>query len=159
MSPVEHLMERSASVRAVTTRAGVKYPRSTPSLSESFVSIAEETANSMNWANGAGRNRPNPSEMFLELEAAESRIWSRYLKSFAAGPVSVSAYTSRLSSSASCHASSSSYRFAIIESLFSQLMPSNVAARTTNVEPRTTNDARRTSNLERRTSNVEPRTT
>src|SRR5437867_2842937 len=154
MSLVEHLIERSTSARAPATRAGVKYPRSMPSLRESLVSMADATAISMKFANGAGRNLPNPSEMFLVLEAAELRIWSRKSKSLAAGPDSVSAYTSRLSSSAICHASNSSNRLAIMPDTHSFSMPSgalNHEPRTMNLEQRTPNqnDERRTTNHER----------
>ena len=138
---IEHLMDRSASCWALATRSGVKYPRSTPSFNESFVSISEATANSIYLAKSAGRNRPNQSEMFFVADAAELRIWSRNSKSFAAGPVPISAYTSTFSASASCQTSSSSYRRA------TAMMP----ASSHSVPERRF----RTSNLERRTSNVE----
>jgi hypothetical protein len=41
-----------------------------------------------------GLKRPNPSAMFDGVERAESRIWSRYLKSLDAGPVAVNVKTS-----------------------------------------------------------------
>jgi len=101
-----------------------------------------------------GWNRPNPSAMFLVDEAAESRIWSQNLKSFEAGPVSVSAYTSRFSSSAICHASRSSYRLTPdMKGTVSNRMP--VERQTTNLERRTSNNEPRTQNDEPRTSNVE----
>jgi hypothetical protein len=146
-------MVRSARRWAVATRSGMKYPRSRPSLSESGVSMADATANSMKRANSPGWNRPNPSAMFFVLDAEESRIWSLNLKSRAAGPVLTSAYTSRFNSSASCHTSRSSYRLAPgMAPAPSRTVPGPLPLH------RTSNEERRTSAIHRRTIGEAART-
>jgi hypothetical protein len=162
MKRTDRLMHRSASCWALATLSGAKYPRSTPSFSESFVSIVDETENSMKCAKSPGWNRPNPSAMFLVLDEAELRICEQNSASCAARPVAMSAYTSRFSSSASCQTSSSSYRRApAMAAAPSSCVPRSLtlhgifnveraANRTTNP-----NDERRTSNDE---PNPEPRT-
>src|SRR4051794_28274164 len=160
MNLVEHWIDRSASCWARSARSGVKCPRSTPSLSESWVSMVDESANSTNRALSAGRNRPNPSAIVLVADAAEARIWLQKSKSFDTGPVAISAYTSRFSSSAICHASSSWYRLTPAMHGQASISVPNRERRTANREPRTTNDERRTTNdeRERRTQNGERRT-
>ena len=154
MSFVETRSDRSTKRRAGATRSGVKYPRSTPSFSESFVSIVDDVENSMNRAKSAGRKRPNPSAMFFVIDAAESRIWSRNLKSFEAGPVSVNAYTSRFNSSAICQASRSSNRLTTMRFCLTRPVPPPFRFL------RTTNERRSLPNVERegeasRTANEE----
>ena len=145
MNLVEHWIDRSASCWARRTR-------------ESFVSIVDETENSTKRALSAGRNRPKPSAMFLVDDAADARIWLRNSRSCDAVPVSVSVYTSRLSSSAICHASRSSYRLtpAMLDRLSNDVPEAE--CRTRNAK----RHERRTSNHEcgeRRTPNHERRTT
>jgi len=147
MNRLEHWMHRSAESWAFATRAGRKYPRSRPSFSESCVSIVDAIENSMKRANSPGWNRPNPSAMFFVLEAAESRIWSRNLKSLDAAPSLTSAYTSRFSSSASCHTSKSWYRLTPAMGCgVARAVPDlSSLHRTSNPEPRTVASGDRTS--------------
>ena len=121
----------------------------------SCTSIVEEIENSMNRANSVGRNLPNPSEMLRAADDAASRIWLRNLKSLDAGPFSVSANTSWRNWSATCHASSSSYRFAITQgSLHDSCRVSDQPTprtfrRPANGQRRTTTEVSKTPNSER----------
>jgi len=94
-----------------------------PSVIRSWTSMVEETENSMKRAKSAGRNLPNPSAMLRAADDTASRIWSRNLKSADADPAVVSVCTSRRNWSASCHASSSSYRLAIPRRASTRFVP------------------------------------
>jgi hypothetical protein len=161
MNFVEHLMERSASRWASATRVGMKYPRSRPSLIESFVSMADASAISIKCAKSPGLNRPKPSAMFLVLDAAESRICARNEKSLAAGPVGQRIYFALqfvgelprveiLVSSDSSHAATLFTQRATLHDVCTEPRTPNPEPRAMNPEPRTSNP-----NAERRTSNAE----
>jgi hypothetical protein len=83
----------------------------------------EEIENSMNLAKSEERNLPKPSAMLRAADETASRSWLRNLMSAAAPPALVSVMTSRRSSSASCHASSSSYRLAAMPTGCSRFVP------------------------------------